>query len=206
MDDKDTKFARRFIKLNTPLLKILHRVKYVGTENIPQGGGYIVAANHISVIDPFYVALGSKIELHYMAKSDAFKNKFATAFLKKMHAFPVRRNEIDIGAVKKAVELVKNGKILGIFPEGGVINKDSLPADLKQGTAYIAAKCKCGVLPVSIYNESGSKFFTPLTIRFGEFIPYEELGLGDKPKKGDYEHASEIIVEKIRALWSKGYA
>ncbi len=200
------KFAKWFIFINTPLMHLLHPVKFVGVENIPEGGGYIVAANHISILDPFYVALGSQKELFYMAKSDLYKNKVMAAFLTKMNAFPVKRDSYDITSVKKAISVVQSGGILGIFPEGRVnLNSDN-PQQSKQGIALIADKCKCGVLPVSLYNRTGRRLFTRLTVRFGEFIPYEELFSPERGRKENYTFASDHIIEKITELWENGHA
>ena len=187
-------------------MHILHPVKYTGVENIPDGAGYIVAANHISILDPFYVALGSQKELFYMAKSDLYDNKIMAKFLTKMNAFPVKRDSFDLTAVKKAISVVNDNKILGIFPEGRVNLNSDMPQQAKQGIALIADKCKCGVLPVSMYNRKGRKLFTRLTVRFGEFIPYDELFSQDRSRKENYQYASDKVIEKITELWEKGHA
>ena len=198
-------FAKWFIFINTPLMHLLHPVKFVGVENIPDGGGYIIAANHISILDPFYVALGSQKELFYMAKSELFENKIMAAFLTKMNAFSVKRDSYDLNSIKKAISLVNDGKILGIFPEGRVnLNSDN-PQQSKQGIAFIAEKCKCGVVPVSLYNRKGRKLFTRLTVRFGEFIPYDQLFSPEKSKKENYKNASDLIIKNITELWEKGH-
>ncbi|MBQ7595493.1 MAG: 1-acyl-sn-glycerol-3-phosphate acyltransferase [Clostridia bacterium] len=200
------KFAKWFIFLTTPLMYILHPVKFVGKENIPEGGGYILAANHISILDPFYVALGSQKELFFMAKSDLFKKKRMAKFLTKMNAFPVKRDSYDLASIKKAISVVDDGGILGIFPEGKVNLNVGAPQESKQGIALIADKCKCGVLPVSLYNKTGRRLFTRLTVRFGEFIPYETLFSPERGRKENYQFASDLIIEKITEMWENGHA
>ncbi len=206
MIKSENKFAKWFVFLNTPIMHILHPVKFKGVENIPDGAGYIVAANHISILDPFYVALGSQKELFYMAKSDLYNNKIMAKFLTKMNAFPVKRDSFDLTAVKKAISVVNDDKILGIFPEGRVNLNSDMPQQAKQGIALIADKCKCGVLPVCMYNRRGRKLFTRLTVRFGEFIPYNELFSQDRSRKENYKYASDKVIEKITELWEKGHA
>lgn len=206
MIKSDNKFAKWFIFLATPLMHILHPVKFVGVENIPDGGGYIMAANHISILDPFYVALGSQKELYYMAKSDLYEKKRMAKFLTKMNAFPVKRDSFDLTAIKTAISIIDEGKILGIFPEGKVnLNSDN-PQQSKQGIAFIAEKCRCGVLPACLYNTRGRKLFTRLTVRFGEFIPYDELFSAEKSKKENYKDASDLVIKKITELWENGHA
>ena len=127
-------------------------------------------------------------------------------FLTKMNAFPVKRDSFDLTAVKKAISVVNDDKILGIFPEGRVNLNSDMPQQAKQGIALIADKCKCGVLPVSMYNRKGRKLFTRLTVRFGEFIPYNELFSQDRSRKENYKYASDKVIEKITELWEKGHA
>lgn len=206
MIQSDNTFAKWFLFLNTPTLHLLHRVKFVGKENIPADGGFIIAANHISILDPFYIGLGSQKELFYMAKSDLFEKKRMAKFLTKMNAFPVKRDSYDLTAIKRAIQTVQDGGILGIFPEGKVNLNSDEPRQAKQGIAMIADKCKCGVLPVSMYNLQGRKLFTRLTVRFGEFLPYETLFSSEKSKKQNYADASALIMEKITELWENGHA
>ena len=159
-------------------------MKYVGKENLPRGGGFIMASNHLLALDPFYIALGSKKELYFMAKSELFERS----------------------ALKFAIKIINDGAVLGIFPEGARSMKDYLPHEAKPGIAYIAHKCKCDVVPVSIYNDKKSKVFTRLTVRYGEPIKYKDLMLGDFPDTEDYCRAADMIMKKIKELWAMGHA
>lgn len=189
-----------------PVLRLAYRVKYVGKENLPSGGGFIIASNHLLALDPFYIALGSKKELHFMAKSELFKNPLFAAFLKSMNAFPVQRQKFDRAALKYAIKVIKEGSVLGIFPEGARSMNDFEPHEAKPGIAYIAHKCKCDIVPVSIYNNNRSKAFTRLTVRYGEPIKYEELKLGEFPSAQEYSRAADLIMKKIKELWAMGHA
>lgn len=165
-----------------------------------------MASNHLLALDPFYIALGSKKELYFMAKSELFKNPAFSAFLKSLNAFPVRRGTFDRSALKFAIKTINSGAVLGIFPEGARSMKDYLPHEAKPGIAYIAHKCKCDVVPVSIYNSKRSKAFTRLTVRYGKPIKYNELGLGESPCAEDYCRAADIIMKKIKELWAMEHA
>ncbi len=204
MEKRSNKFALRFLKITTPIFKILFRVKFTGTENVPEGSQFIFAANHISILDPFYIAIGSKKEMNFLAKSELFENKFLAAFLRKMNAFPVKRDKSDRTALRKAEEIIKSGGIIGIFPEGRVNLEIGAPKRAKAGVGFIAGRCQCPVVPVCLYNEKKGKLFTKLTVRYGKPLSVEELEL-DTGKK-DYQKTADIIMDKITELWREGHA
>lgn len=202
---KCRRFAKVFIKAVTPILHILHRVKFYGKENLPSGGGFIIASNHIQLLDPFYIAMGSGKPLHFMAKSEIFKNPLFGAFFRALNAFPVKRGFFDEESMDFAAQIVKDGDVLGIFPEGGIFPPDKRLGRARPGIAHIAHESKCDIVPVSIYKADSAGFFSRMTIRFGEPIPYSELNLGEIPSMNDYRNASELVMQKIRELWGKGH-
>lgn len=205
MELKPNRFAMNFIKFTTPLMHILFRVKFEGTENIPDDGNYIYAANHITILDPFYVGLGSGKELYYMAKSDLFKNKLLAAFLRKMNAFPVKRDTSDRASLRRAEEIIKSGGSLGIFPEGRCNLEADLPKSAKAGIGFLVSRCNCPVIPISFYNEKKGKLFSKLTIRFGKPMSCEELGIKEKGRN-DYQLIADNVMNRIIELWRKGHA
>ena len=99
-------------------LKIAFRMEYEGIENIPEGGGYMVCANHRTMLDPFFFAPKVKPQLFFMAKQELFKNKFTETFFKALGAFPVERGKGDSGAIDFAMNILREGRILAMFPEG----------------------------------------------------------------------------------------
>lgn len=202
---KCRRFAKVFIKVVTPILHILHRVKFYGKENLPSGGGFIIASNHIQLLDPFYIAMGSGKPLHFMAKSEIFKNPLFGAFFRALNAFPVKRGFFDEESMDFAAKVVKNGEVLGIFPEGGIFPPDKRLGKARPGIAHIAHASKCDIVPVSIYKADSAGFFSRMTIRFGEPIPYSELNFGETPSMNDYRNAAELVMQKIRELWGKGH-
>ncbi len=205
-----TKHNSRFIynvlrPLANTVVKIKYKVEYIGVENIPQNGGFIMAANHITAIDPIIIAVGCKKPMHFMAKEELFKNKLIGAFLAGLNAFPVDRTKFDYKSVNYAVEIVKSGNVLGIFPEG-TRSPDFTPKKGKGGVCYIAKECKCDVLPVSIYTSDEAKSGTKLTVRYGKPIKYEDLQFDpDSKKMKDLRHAAKLIMEEITKLWEEGH-
>lgn len=114
----------RFLKIILYVVfKLLYRVEIVGIENIPKENNLIVAGNHKSNLDPVFVSVFFKRHIYWMAKKELFNNKLFGAFLKKLGAFPVAREEVDIKAIKTSLRHIKNGQVLGIFPEGTRVKK-----------------------------------------------------------------------------------
>lgn len=187
------------------LLKARYKIVYIGQENLPEGGGYIIAANHITALDPVMISVGCKIPLHFMAKSEVFKFKPIGWAMTQLNAFPVDRSKFDENAINYAINIVNDGNVLGIFPEG-TRSPDFTPQKGKGGTCYIAKVCKCDVVPVSIYTSDRAKAGTKITIRFGQPIRHEELHFDpESTKMKDLRHATNLIMERINELWRLGH-
>lgn len=184
------------------ITKTKYRINYIGAENLPEGGGFILAANHITALDPVIVSVGCDKTMHFMAKDELFKNKLIGWAMAQLNAFPVDRTKFDDDAINYAITLVNNGGILGIFPEG-TRSPDYTPQKGKGGVCYIAKMCKCDVVPVSIYTCDEAKTGTRLTVRYGKPIKHEDLKFDPNSNKmKDLRHATNLIMEKITELWS----
>lgn len=178
---------------------------YIGQENIPETGGFIIACNHQSGQDPIVIGRGCKRTIHFMSKEELFEKDALARFLKHMNAFPIVRGAGDMTAIKYAEEIIKKGWILGIFPEG-TRSKDFKPARGKSGVALIAKETKADVLPVSIYTSDEYKRGTKLTVRFGKIIKNEELGFSEGAYSAkELRAASKRIMGDITALWEEGH-
>lgn len=202
---KDSKTYEKLFPLGKSLLKKLYKIEYVGTENIPMEGGYIIASNHINAIDPGIIALGMEgRQLHFMGKKELFENPIIKKILTKLNGFPIVRGSADSEALNYAVRVVKEGHVLGIFPEG-TRSKDYKPARAKRGVSMIAHKANAAVLPVSIYNSDEMKTGSKITVRYGELIPYENLGISEDASKEELKEAAKTIMNEIVKLWEMGH-
>jgi len=199
----------KFATIMKPFLKLLSvvvfRVKTVGKENVPKEGGFILASNHISAPDPGYIYVNLKRPIHYMSKQELFENPMLGWVYIHLNGFPVIRGAADKRSVEYAIDVIKQGDILGIFPEG-TRSKDYTPQQAKAGVALIARETKAGVLPVSIYSDGRAKPFTKITVRFGKLIPYEELGFSGGAKSEELKAVSNMIMDKIKELWALGHS
>lgn len=187
------------------LEKMLYKIEYVGEENIPENGGFILASNHVNALDPVFIALGmKKRQLHFMGKKELFENPVVKFFLSKLNGFPIVRGGADSEALNYAIRIVKEGYVLGIFPEG-TRSKDYKPARAKSGVAVIAKEAKADILPVAIYTSDDMKKGTKLTIRYGELIPYEKLGISEDSSREEIRGCAQNVMEEIRKLWEMGH-
>jgi 1-acyl-sn-glycerol-3-phosphate acyltransferase len=128
-----------------PVLSLVSRVRVVGRENIPDGG-YIAASNHPSNLDALFVALAIRRRIRFMGKSELFDGRWGW-LLNRLGAFPVQRGVWDADAFETAATVLNRGRVMSIFPEGGV-HTDRVPA--KSGVGHIAHLAGARVLPIHL--------------------------------------------------------
>ncbi len=131
------------------ILKIFFRIEASGTENIPESGGFILASNHVSHLDPIALGVSCPRDLSYMARDDLFFNPIFSWLLTSCNAFPVKRNSADFSALKEAIVRVKSGGGLVIFPEG-TRKPNGISLQPQAGIGFLASKLNVPVLPVFV--------------------------------------------------------
>lgn len=184
------------------LCKTKYKVEFKGKENLERKGGFIIAANHISALDPMFIAMASKRLFHYIAKKELFENPVMAKVLVHLNGFPVRRGIGDMNAVNYGIELVRRGEVLCIFPEG-TRSPDGTPKAAKSGVGYIARATRADVVPVAIYKEKKEKGAAKVVINIGEAIPNSSLGFTENGKSKENKAAAKMIMDKITALWEE---
>lgn len=137
-----------------------------------------------------------------MAKAELFENPIFAWFLKKCDVFSVTRGSRDLNSINNAVQLVKSGQMLGIFPEG-TRSKNYKPQRAKAGIAYIANLSEAEVIPAAISCKGKLRPFKPFKLIIGEPIKYSELAF-DENSKDNLRRVSGRIMGEITALWEKG--
>jgi len=138
--------TRVFVRVLVPLLG---GITVRGGENIPARGPILLAVNHRAYMDPPYLAMVTKRQLHLMAKEELFKIPVFGPYIKAMGAFPVKRGAPDRGAIRQAMDELKAGHVLGIFPEGTRADPGTLlPAE--RGFALIAKQTGIPVVPIAL--------------------------------------------------------
>ena len=163
-------------------------MRVIGKENIPPKGPFLVIANHESYLDPVAVGTALPQQIFFMAKKELFDIPIFGFILRKLGAFPVRRNEVDITSLKTALKHLKDGKVVGVFPEGTRLK--SL-GEFHLGAAALAIKAGVPVLPVGLINVRG---FKKCRVVIG--TPIRELPFG----KNELEIGAKYLREKVLDL------
>lgn len=190
-----------------PLVKILFRLKGFGRENVPRHGGFILATNHVSYLDPPLLGYACARALYYMGKRDLFQNRWFALLLRNVNVFPVRPDEADTESLREAIRKLKRGDGLVIFPEG-TRSLDGTLGKAKPGVGFLSAVAGVPIVPGFIKGtlkalpRGASKVkFRPVKVYFGKpFMPH--FGKGKK----DYQKVADDVLKKIADLQQKyGY-
>jgi len=128
---------------------LLFDLKVHGIENVPETGGALLAANHQSYLDPVLVAVRLRRPVSFLAKSELFENPLLNWLIRSLHAFPIRQNHGDMGALRETIRRLEEGHILNLYPEG-TRSLDGNVAPLQKGIALILRKISVPVIPVAI--------------------------------------------------------
>ena len=190
---KENKVLYNICKLiYTTLLKVLYRPKAVGTENIPEEGSIIFAGNHRHAFDPVVVMTHTKRFVHYMAKETLFKG-FHGFLFNQIGLIKVYRTKNNPEAIESAVNLLKDGGTLGIFPEGTRNRTNEELLRFKHGAVTIAKKSNSKIVPFAIKGEY-KLFSNKLIIEFGKPIDVSNMEL---------EEANDYIRNEVLNLLRK---
>ncbi len=184
------------------LCKTYYKVEFRGLQNLDRKGGFIIAPNHVSEFDPLFIAMASKRLFHYIAKYELFENSVINKAMTHFNAFPIVRGRGDMVAINYAIELVRRGEVLCIFPEG-TRSEDGKPQKAKSGVGYIARYTGTDVIPVGIYMENKNKSGSKVVVKFGNAIKNSELGFTDGGKTKENKAAANMIMEEITKLWEE---
>lgn len=170
----------------------LYRIKVVGKENIPSKGAVLICSNHISNLDPPVVGITTKRDIYFMAKDELFKGIFG-ALLKGIHAFPVKRGLADRNALRKGLELLKEGNVVGLFPEG-TRSKTGEVGKALAGAGFFALRSEAYVVPCAIIGPY--KRFSRLTVVYGKPIDMEHY----RTSKASAKDVADLIMDEIKKL------
>ena len=146
-----------------PVFTALWRVELRGTDRIPETGAIVLAANHESVLDGFFLALATRRQLRFMAKAELFGYPVLKQLMTGLGAFPVLRNADEGRAVARGVELLERGEAIAIFPQGTAIPYRHRP--YRRGAARLALAAGAPIVPVALINTE--KAMRPYRFRIG---------------------------------------
>ncbi|MBO5605369.1 MAG: 1-acyl-sn-glycerol-3-phosphate acyltransferase [Acidaminococcaceae bacterium] len=162
------------------IFKIWLRWEVFGRENIPAEGPVVIAANHLSLLDPPVLGAAATRKVHFMAKSELFKPAWFGALIRKLGAFPVRRGAMDRDAIKTGLTILKENKVLAVFPEG-TRSKTGELGRAGGGAFMMAVKCKAKIVPAYIYGTDLKRHpgWPKVRVIFGKPMEYDsDMGTG----------------------------
>ena len=198
--------AALFMKL---LFGYSSRIHVVGSENINRAGGFLLASNHISHFDPFIISSVVRRKIDWMAMAEFFPLPIVGFFLRAVDAFPAERDRADRKTIRTAIERLKTGRVVGVFPEGGI--RDGTRsllggAPLRAGASTLAHIAGVPIVPCVILGTDrlyGKRNWlplrrTPVWIGFGPAI--------SNFQKLEKSAAREQIETELIAAFQRTYA
>ena len=186
-----------------PFYRLLFWYSVTGRENIPKTGGVIFSSNHLSYLDPVLWIIVIRRRIRFMAKQELFKNPLLGWFLRRMDVFGVERGSGDMAAVKTAIRVVRNGEILGLYPEG-TRSKDGKPGRAKTGVALIAKAAKCDVVPAAVICRGKLRPFKRIRLVVGKPVSYQEIiDRAPDNSRESLRAAADYIMGQITTLWEQ---
>ena len=180
------------------LFKLGLRLNVEGTENIPQAGPLVIASNHLSLLDPPVIGVAAPRKVHFMAKQELFVPILGDIY-KALGAFPVRRGGADRAAIKHGIDILKDNKVLAIFPEG-TRSKTGKLGKAEPGALMMASKAMATIVPCCVIGtdfQRQGRIWPKVTVRCGKPIYFPVDAVVNKEFLHDM---TENLMQHIAAL------
>lgn len=192
-------FARLVLTLPTILI---YRVRGIGVENVPRQGGLVLAPNHFSQMDHFFIGVYLRRKIRFMAKSQLFGPPVLTYIYKHGGVFPVRRGHHDEEAFKTAYTILDQGGMLLVYAEGGRSRSGQMGVP-KPGIGRIALESGVPIVPVAIYGSARVRSwrrlrFPRVTVQFGEPLSFP---VEQAPSRDRQLEAATQIFDRVRSIY-----
>ena len=175
-----------------PVLHFLYPFRVHGTENIPAEGPAILCSHQVHLADPLFIATSTRRYVRYISKKELFDNRFLAWLFRHLGMFPVARGGSDMSAMRTCLNILKEGGVLGIFPQGHRYKQDD-HHQLESGTAIMALRSRVPVIPIHVRGPL--KLFRRNEITVGKPVALEDL------KRIDSASMAEADRRLIAAIW-----
>ncbi len=183
-------------------LFLFARWQVKGRENVPSRGPLIVVANHLSLVDPPLLSVSIPRHIVFMAKEEAFRSPILGPLVRVGRAFPVQRERLDREALRQAQQVLGQGLVLGMFPEG----KRSITAEMQRayhGTSLVAIRSGVPILPVGITGTEKLSLLgllrrPEITVNIGK--PLSVPPIDGKLTRTQLDLATDLIMVRIAEL------
>ena len=179
-----------------PIFRLYYNPKIIGKENIPTEGSVVIAGNHIHLYDQCSLIISTKRGISYMAKKEYFDDKKVAWFFKGTGCISVDRGHKDNEAVEAALNVLKEKRVLGIFPEGTRNKTDKFLLPFKFGAVSMAKKTDSYIVPFGI---TGTYKFRSkdLIVRIGKPFKVGDMDLNTANDKL-YKTVKELMEENLK--------
>ena len=185
----------------TPYLGLFFRTRVIDSDKVPTEGPVIVAPNHFSFLDHFFVAVYLRRKVQFLAKSQLFKPPMQFIY---SHGgvFPILRGRRDDDAFKTAHAVLGRGDIVVMYAEGGRSRSGAL-GEPKPGLGRLALESGATVVPTAIYGSERARNwkklqFPKVTVQFGDPVRFDQI---EEPSREQSQEASQLVFEEISGLW-----
>ena len=189
--------------LLTPYLLFLYRARCIDSHRLPPDGPVIIAPNHFSFLDHFFVAVYLRRKVHFMAKSQMFKPPLQTVYT---HGgvFPVRRGYNDEEAFKTAHAILARGDIVVMYAEAGRSRTGGLGKP-RHGLGRLALESGAAVVPTAIAGSDKARNwkrmqFPKVTVQFGAPVRFDRV---EEPTRDQAQAASEVVFDRVKTMYSR---
>ena len=180
--------------------KIFFHIEFQGRENLPRQGGYILACNHLSYIDPVIMSQAQYRPVTFLARDTLFKHKIFGFYISRLGAIAIKREASDFRALRATLKRLAQGSPVVLFPEGTRLGDDK---NAQPGIGFLAIKSKVPVIPAYIQGSDkvlppGAKWFHrhPIKVSLGKSIHFKD--------GKDYAEIAGDIMDTIRSLAPQG--
>jgi 1-acyl-sn-glycerol-3-phosphate acyltransferase len=187
----------------SPFIWIIWRARSIASDNVPPAGPVILAPNHFSFLDHFFLAAFQRRKVRFMAKSQLFKRPLQWIYF---HGgvFPVRRGHRDEEAFITAETILDQGGMVGMYCEGGRSRSGEISERAKPGIGRLALETGAAVVPVAIYGSQRARNwrrlqFPKVTVQYGEPIRFETV---EAPTRDQQQAVADEILSEIRELYA----
>ncbi|MFN2449404.1 MAG: lysophospholipid acyltransferase family protein [Candidatus Baltobacteraceae bacterium] len=177
------------------LFRSVWRLRVYGAANVPSSGPLIVACNHVSYLDPPLLGSACPRRIQYMAKQELFAIPVLGPAIAAVGAYPVDRKGSAVAAVKRSVQVLKEGGAIGIFPEG-TRNREGA-AEVHNGVALLASLSGAPVLPACVSGTANAARFARFEVIFGKAL---SLPRDRKALREELENFTQTVLRTIRSL------
>ena len=187
----------------TPYLLLFYRARCIGSAHVPADGPVIIAPNHFSFLDHFFVAVYLRRKVHFMAKSQLFKMPMQLVF-DNGGVFPVRRGHHDDEAFVTAHAILERGGIVVMYAEAGRSRSGELGKP-RHGLGRLALESGAPIVPTAIAGTERARNwkrlqFPKVTVQFEEPLRFEAVA---EPTRDEAQAASEVVFDRVKALHSR---